>query len=168
MPRAEPARCAADLLAQAEHGPDSEAILLTDDPRFPRPSRAVPGQTTSRSSWWHTRRGAGASEAYAPEHLELRVADPDALARRGPERGQRCSSDCSAVVGDYAAGATHVLPTGGLARGLRRARARDVPEAAPGRPARRRRACAAIVGPLARVEGLPLHAAAAGVSAAGP
>ena len=68
----------------------------------------------------------------------------------------------SAVVGDYAAGATHVLPTGGLARGsgglgletflkpvqLVRATAAGVERART------------LVAPLARVEGLPLHAAA--------
>ena len=85
-----------------------------------------------------------------------------AAARAACATRARCSSGTSAVVGDYAAGATHVLPTGGLARasgglGLEsflkplqivRADAAGVP------------AAQAIVGPLARIEGLPLHAAA--------
>ena len=55
------------------------------------------------------------SEAYAPEHLELHVADPTALASRVRNAGS-VFVGCSSVIGDYAAGATHVLPTGGLAR----------------------------------------------------
>ena len=54
-------------------------------------------------------------EAYAPEHLELHVADPNALLPRVRNAGS-VFVGCSSVVGDYAAGATHVLPTGGLAR----------------------------------------------------
>ena len=73
------------------------------------------------------------SESYAPEHLELHVADPEALLARVRNAGS-VFVGCSSVVGDYAAGATHVLPTGGLARVHRRARPRGVPEAAPGRP----------------------------------
>ena len=67
----------------------------------------------------------------------------------------------SAVVGDYAAGATHVLPTGGLARGCGRARARELPQAGSVRLRDARSSARAEIGlPLARVEGLPLHAAA--------
>ena len=55
------------------------------------------------------------SEAYAPEHLELHVAEPAALLDRVRNAGS-VFVGCSSVVGDYAAGATHVLPTGGLAR----------------------------------------------------
>ena len=55
------------------------------------------------------------AEEYAPEHLELHVADPDALVPRIRNAGS-VFVGCSSVVGDYAAGATHVLPTGGLAR----------------------------------------------------
>jgi len=101
------------------------------------------------------------SEAYAPEHLELHVAEPDRLLARVRNAGS-VFVGCSSVVGDYAAGATHVLPTGGLARstgglGLEaflkplqvvRASADGV------------RRAAGVVGPIARVEGLPRHAAA--------
>ena len=101
------------------------------------------------------------SEAYAPEHLELWLDDADAAAERVRNAGT-IFVRTSAVVGDYAAGATHVLPTGGLARGagglglesflkpvqIVRATADGV---------RRAREIAI---PLARAEGLPLHAAA--------
>jgi histidinol dehydrogenase len=52
----------------------------------------------------------------APEHLELLVEDPDALAA-GVRNAGAVFLGTSAVVGDYAAGSNHVLPTGGLARG---------------------------------------------------
>ena len=56
------------------------------------------------------------SEEHAPEHLELWVTDPESLLPRLRNAGT-IFVRTSAVVGDYAAGATHVLPTGGLARG---------------------------------------------------
>jgi len=154
---------AADLLAQAEHGEDSDALLLTDSAKL---ARAVEGLVSGAPNVEVERvesldEALARSEAYAPEHLELHVADPDALLARVRNAGS-VFVGCSSVVGDYAAGATHVLPTGGLARstgglGLEtflkplqvvRASADGV------------RRAAGVVGPLARVEGLPLHAAA--------
>ena len=102
------------------------------------------------------------SESYAPEHLELRVEDASALLSRVRNAGS-VFVGCSSVVGDYAAGATHVLPTGGLARstgglGSRRfLKPLQIVTAT-----RRARRAAEVVAPLARIEGLPLHAAAAG------
>ena len=154
---------AADLLAQAEHGDDSDALLLTDSAEL---ARAVEGLVSGAPNVAVERvesldEALARSEAYAPEHLELHVADPDALLARVRNAGS-VFVGCSSVVGDYAAGATHVLPTGGLARstgglGLEtflkplqvvRASADGV------------RRAAGVVGPLARVEGFPLHAAA--------
>jgi len=154
---------AADLLAQAEHGEDSDALLLTDSAEL---ARAVEGLVSGAPNVGVEQvesldEALARSEAYAPEHLELHVADPDALLARVRNAGS-VFVGCSSVVGDYAAGATHVLPTGGLARstgglGLEtflkplqvvRASADGV------------RRAAGVVGPLARVEGLPLHAAA--------
>ncbi len=154
---------AADLLAQAEHGEDSDALLLTDSAEL---ATAVEGLVSGAPNVGVEQvesldEALARSEAYAPEHLELHVADPDALLARVRNAGS-VFVGCSSVVGDYAAGATHVLPTGGLARstgglGLEtflkplqvvRASADGV------------RRAAGVVGPLARVEGLPLHAAA--------
>ena len=154
---------AADLLAQAVHGEDSDALLLTDSAKL---AWAVEGLVSGAPNVGVERvesldEALARSEAYAPEHLELHVADPDALLARVRNAGS-VFVGCSSVVGDYAAGATHVLPTGGLARstgglGLEtflkplqvvRASADGV------------RRAAGVVGPLARVEGLPLHAAA--------
>jgi len=160
---ADPAQCAADLLAQAEHGPDSQAVLLSLDPALSAAVTSLVGRydNVSVEDMASLDDALARSEAYAPEHLELWVEDAERIADRVRNAGT-VFIRTSAVVGDYAAGATHVLPTGGLARGagglglesflkpvqfvrtttegLRRARE--------------------IAGPLARAEGLPLHAAA--------
>jgi len=154
---------AADLLAQAEHGGDSDALLLTDDAEL---ARVVEGLVSDAPNVGVERVGSldealARSEAYAPEHLELHVADPDELLDRVRNAGS-VFVGCSSVVGDYAAGATHVLPTGGLARstgglGLETFLKPLQVVRASADGARR---AARVVGPLARVEGLPLHAAA--------
>jgi histidinol dehydrogenase len=160
---ADPAVCASDLLAQAEHGPDSEALLYTDDPALSDAvATLVDGNDNVAVYLVESLEEALArSEEYAPEHLELLVADPEPFLARVRNAGT-VFVGTSAVVGDYAAGATHVLPTGGLARAsgglgvesflkpvqIVRTRAGGLAEAKR------------VVGPLARVEGLPLHAAA--------
>ena len=160
---ADPAACAADLLAQAEHGADSIAVLLTDDPALSDAvSTFVSGYDNVSVELVESLAAALArSEAFAPEHLELYVADPEPLLARVRNAGT-VFVGTSAVVGDYAAGATHVLPTGGLARsagglGLESfLKPVQVVRASAGGLAAARE----IVGPIARLEGLPLHAAA--------
>jgi len=155
--------CAADLLAQAEHGPDSEALLLTTDAELSdRVAILVGGYDNVTVELVGSLDEALArSEAFAPEHLELHVADPEELLGRVRNAGSVFLGG-SAVVGDYAAGATHVLPTGGLARssgglGLESfLKPLQIVRATPDGVA----AAAAVVGPIARIEGLPLHAAA--------
>ncbi len=160
---ADAAQCAASLLAQAEHGPDSRALLLALDPALAADVRAaVVGAANVEIEEPPSLEAALArSEAWAPEHLELWVEDADAVAARVRNAGT-IFVRTSAVVGDYAAGATHVLPTGGLARGsgglgletfLKPVQV--VTASAAGLERAR-----ALAGPLARVEGLPLHAAA--------
>jgi histidinol dehydrogenase len=115
---ADPERCIADLLAQAEHGPDSTARLLSLDAELAatvaeataEAGNVEVGVVTSLDE------ALALSEAYAPEHLELWVERPDELLSRVRNAGT-VFVRTSAVVGDYAAGATHILPTGGLARG---------------------------------------------------
>jgi histidinol dehydrogenase len=161
---AEPPRVAAGLLAQAEHGVDSEALLLTDDPRV---ARAVEELVLNQHNVRIERvaslgEAVERAEAYAPEHLELHVADPGALLARIRNAGS-VFVGCSSVVGDYAAGATHVLPTGGLARstgGLGLETYLKPLQVVTATPEGARRA-AEVVEPLARVEGLPRHAEAA-------
>jgi histidinol dehydrogenase len=161
---AEPTRVAAGLLAQAEHGDDSEALLLTDDPRL---ARAVEELVSSQPNVRVERcasldEAVERAEAYAPEHLELHVADPEGLLARIRNAGS-VFVGCSSVVGDYAAGATHVLPTGGLARstgGLGLETYLKPLQVVTATPEGARRAAEVVV-PLARAEGLPRHAEAA-------
>ena len=154
-------RCAADLLAQAEHGPDSEAILLALDDRLAAEVAALvaaePNVRVERLA--DVDDALARSDAYAPEHLELWLEEAEAAAARVRNAGT-VFIRTSAVVGDYAAGATHVLPTSGLAKGagglglesflkpVQFVRADSLDRARE------------IALPLARVEGLPRHAAA--------
>jgi histidinol dehydrogenase len=158
-----PSRVAADLLAQAEHGADSEALLLTDDAALAAAvERLVAGHRNVRVECVDSLGEAlERSEEYAPEHLELHLAEPGDVLARVRNAGS-VFVGCSSVVGDYAAGATHVLPTGGLARstgGLGIEAFLKPLQVVTATEEGARRA-AEVVGPLARAEGLPLHAAA--------
>jgi histidinol dehydrogenase len=160
---ADPGLCAADLFAQAEHGADSSALLLTDDPALSDAVATIVAHEDNISCELvgSLEEAMRRTEEIAPEHLELLVADPEPLLEQVRNAGS-VFVGLSAVVGDYAAGATHVLPTGGLARAagglglvdflkpLQIVRAR--PEGV--------RSAREVVAPLASVEGLPRHAAA--------
>lgn len=162
---ADAALCAADLLAQAEHGPDSACVLVTT-------SAALAAEVGRLTEGWEQVRievvgsldeALARVDEYAPEHLELHVAEPEALAARVSNAGSIFLGPWApAVVGDYAAGANHVLPTGGLARaagglGLESflKPVQIVTATREGLAATRETVAA-----LARAEGLPLHAAA--------
>jgi histidinol dehydrogenase len=130
----DPAWIAADLLSQAEHDTSAQAILVTDDAAFAEAvERAVaahlqrlPRSGIAGASW----RDHGAvilvrdlAEApavvdrIAPEHLELAVADPDALFARIRHAGSVfLGRHTPEAVGDYVAGTNHVLPTARTAR----------------------------------------------------
>ena len=161
---ADPARVAAGLLAQAEHGDDSEALLLTDEGDVAaRVEALVVNHHNVRIELVASLDEAiSRAEEYAPEHLELHVASPDAVLGRVRNAGS-VFVGCSSVVGDYAAGATHVLPTGGLARstgGLGLEAYMKPLQVVTATPEGARRAAEVVV-PLARAEGLPRHAEAA-------
>ncbi|WP_375416019.1 histidinol dehydrogenase [uncultured Hymenobacter sp.] len=130
---ANPAFVAADLLSQAEHGPDSQVILLTDAPELlPAVLAEVERQLADLPRQDVARRALAASRAvllpdaaamlrfsnqYAPEHLILAVADPDALAAGVTNAGSVFLGHLTPeAVGDYASGTNHTLPTGGHAR----------------------------------------------------
>jgi histidinol dehydrogenase len=113
---ADPNVCAADLLAQSEHGVDGEAALVTTSSEL---AEAVAGRVGDRARIelvGSLQDALARANELAPEHLELLVEDPDALAA-GVRNAGAVFLGTSAVVGDYAAGSNHVLPTGGLARG---------------------------------------------------
>ena len=131
---ADPAWIAADLLAQAEHDSDAQAILLTTCPetagRVDREAalqlKGLPRSSIAADSW--NRHGAvitvrdlaeaaEISDRIAPEHLQLSVRDPDRLAGMVRHAGAIFLGEWSPeVIGDYVAGPNHVLPTYGAAR----------------------------------------------------
>lgn len=130
----DPSWVAADLLSQAEHDPVAQSILITDDAEFAdrvqdaidKHLETLPRAEIAGASW----RDFGAivlvenlSQAptlvdrIAPEHLELAVDDPDALAEDIHHAGAiflgRYTPE---AIGDYVAGPNHVLPTARSAR----------------------------------------------------
>jgi histidinol dehydrogenase len=109
--------CAADLLAQAEHGPDGESVLLTPSTELAAAVVARVGNRARVELVGSLEEAVARANEIAPEHLELLVDDPDALVADVRNAGA-VFLGTTAVVGDYAAGSNHVLPTGGLARGV--------------------------------------------------
>jgi histidinol dehydrogenase len=129
----DPAWIAADLLAQAEHDPDAQSILITDDPAF---AEAVLAAVRGALKTLPTAADAGASwrdhgavilapldrapslvDQIAPEHVEFAVDDPERLADRVRHAGAIfLGRHTPEAIGDYVAGSNHVLPTSGAAR----------------------------------------------------
>ena len=125
---------AADLLAQAEHGPGGAAVLITwHAPLVSRVESEVARRlevAPRRSEIEATLRGGGRAilvsgpeqaidvvNVLAPEHLELLTADPALMVPGIRNAGAVfCGPWTPAVVGDYIAGVNHVLPTGRAAR----------------------------------------------------
>ena len=131
--RAEPEYCAADLLAQAEHDSLASAILITTSSRFAEEvNKQVVKQLKNLSrqeiAAESLDRGIIAivdsfdeavelANLYAPEHLLLMVENAAAYLDKISNAG--CvivGSEATVVLGDYVAGPSHVLPTGGTAR----------------------------------------------------
>ena len=169
---------AADLLSQAEHDPNAQSILITDDEAF---AMQVEDRVDVQSAMLSTSKVAQASwkdhgviivvedlsqaiplaNELAAEHIELAVADPQPLFDGVRHAGSIfIGRHAPEAVGDYVAGPNHVLPTGRRARfssGLsvldfmKRSSFIELDEAA-----------LAVIGPaavaLAEAEGLPAHA----------
>jgi histidinol dehydrogenase len=169
---ADPELVALDLLAQAEHGPDSLVALVALDGRLLEAVlAAVRGMAPERPSVTDAElqvmsvgdphAALRAVEDFAPEHLQLVGAEAEALA--GEVRRAGCvfvGLGSGTAFGDYVAGSNHVLPTGGAARfqsalSVSTFRRRIARVSLPGEaPARLAPAGAA----LARAEGFPVHA----------
>lgn len=120
---ADPRAVAADLLAQAEHGEDSPAILATDSERqadaVAELLRSGPEASGPISIvLCATIDGAvELAQEFAPEHLEIQAHGADGLARRITTAGAVfLGHDGATAFGDYVAGSNHVLPTGGAGR----------------------------------------------------
>lgn len=132
---ANPVYLAADILSQAEHGSGREqAVLVSTDRRIlDEAAREIVRQAASLKRQECVQKvlenglflveaadledAARIASLYAPEHLELQVADPKALAPRITAAGAIFMGEYTPEpVGDYIAGPSHVLPTGGTAR----------------------------------------------------
>ena len=159
-----------DLIAQVEHGAGAQSVLVsTDGDLLAAVSEHVSDHATvvlAEADSWDT--AVAFVNAYAPEHLQLIVADPDATLARIVHAGAIFVGEWTGTAfGDYIAGSNHILPTGGHTRFssglspaayLRAQEVIEVPEAA----------VEALAGPLealAEAEGLPSHARSAHVRA---
>ena len=131
--QADPAVVAADLLSQAEHGADSQVILVSDDalllsrvlealttqvallPRMAMAEKALAGSKAILVD--SIREGIELSNAYAPEHLIIACADADRIAEQITAAGSVfLGYHTPESAGDYASGTNHTLPTNGHAR----------------------------------------------------
>jgi sulfopropanediol 3-dehydrogenase len=131
---ARPHVVAVDLLAQAEHGPTSPATLVTTSRAL---GEAVLAEIDGVLAGWPTADAAGAAwrelgsvlvagsddeaialaDAYAPEHLQLQVAEPAWFHERLRNYGSLFVGERTTVAfGDKAVGTNHTLPTNGGAR----------------------------------------------------
>ena len=178
---ADPEAIARELLAQAEHDPEASVIavvlstamaeriaaalerLLAEAPRrdvivvsLANHGALLVADTLEAAIEFATQ--------YAPEHLLLALLDPDAVLPRIRNAGTVFLGESSSVAfGDYATGANHTLPTGGLARSYSGLSTLDFvrwttwQRVSPAAAAR----LAGDVERLALAEGLPAHAAAA-------
>ncbi|WP_372618582.1 histidinol dehydrogenase [Falsiroseomonas sp.] len=130
----DPKHVALDLLAQAEHDEAAQSILITDDAGFAErvvaavqaALESLPRAAIAGASW--AAHGAvilvrdmdeavALTNRLAPEHLQIMVAEPQALFARIRHAGAAFLGRwCPEALGDYAAGPNHVLPTGRTAR----------------------------------------------------
>lgn len=132
---ANPAFVAADLVAQAEHDPDSSVVLVTPSESLADTVQAhvdvycdeTPRSDIVRDALAGSASGivlvedlAAATEfanEYGPEHLSLQTSDPNDLLQDISNAGSVFLGEYSPVAaGDYASGPNHVLPTGGQAK----------------------------------------------------
>lgn len=130
-----PAFVAADMLSQAEHGPDSQAIALCDSPRL---ASAVAEEVERQTALLSRRELVEGSlsrsriivlpsredmtefaNLYASEHLIISMSDPWDVASHITSAGSVFIGNYSPEsAGDYASGTNHTLPTGGWARSM--------------------------------------------------
>ncbi|MFB6152460.1 MAG: histidinol dehydrogenase [Haloarculaceae archaeon] len=131
---ADPDLVASELVAQAEHDPNSSVVAVTDDEATAEAvAEAVEAQADGREREDIVREALGNdasgvflassmdgattfAEEYAPEHLSIMAEDETEILDRIPSTGSAFLGEHSPVAaGDYAAGTNHVLPTGGAA-----------------------------------------------------
>ncbi len=130
---ANPAFIAADLLSQAEHGPDSQVLLVTTEEvlidqvqdNLQKQLETLPRRELAEQSLAHSRlvlvedlkAAIDLVNIYAPEHLILLVADPHAFSSQVKNAGSVFLGPFTPEsAGDYASGTNHTLPTNRYAR----------------------------------------------------
>lgn len=131
---ANPDWVAADLLAQAEHDPAAQSILVTDDAGLAdavaeaveRQLATLPRAAIARASWEEfgaiilvesLESAIPLVDRVAPEHLEIETAEPERLADRVRNAGSIfLGAHTPEAIGDYVGGPNHVLPTARSAR----------------------------------------------------
>lgn len=130
---ANPAFVAADLLSQAEHSTDAQAVLVTTDKNFAgkveaeieKQLQTLPRQDFARKAIASSlvifvsdlNEAVEAANAYAPEHLIIQTEKPERCMEKIRHAGSVFLGPWSPEpVGDYASGTNHVLPTSGYAR----------------------------------------------------
>ena len=128
-----PAFVAADLLSQAEHGPDSQVLLFSDDAALIAAVQAEVDEQVARLAREDIARKAleaslllkvdsieqafAISNRYAPEHLILALREPRRWLDKVEAAGSVFMGDYTPeALGDYCSGTNHVLPTAGAAR----------------------------------------------------
>jgi histidinol dehydrogenase len=128
-----PVFVAADLLSQAEHGADSQVMLVVTDEapleaitqEIQRQLEKLPRRQTAERSLANSRAVVFAdtdtaihfSNEYAPEHLIINTSDAAEVAERISNAGSVFIGNFSPeAVGDYASGTNHTLPTNGYAK----------------------------------------------------
>jgi len=130
---ADPRIVAADLLAQAEHGPEGQVVVVTTDAavllrvesEVARQVALLPRREFATKSLEESfgvvvaslEEAVEFSNTYAPEHLIMSVVDPERYVARVTTAGSVFLGYMAAeALGDYASGTNHVLPTNGAAR----------------------------------------------------
>lgn len=128
-----PAFVAADLLSQAEHGPDSQVVLVSTSEamidetlnEIERQIESLPRKSTAATAIQNSKailvkdleEGVELLNEYAPEHLIIATQNADSLAETIVNAGSVFIGNYSCEsAGDYASGTNHTLPTGGAAR----------------------------------------------------
>jgi histidinol dehydrogenase len=128
-----PAFVAADLLSQAEHGEDSQVILVVNDQNLVQPIQKeieeqlkdLPRRAIAEKALLHSRAiviedlndAIGFVNEYAPEHLIVNMKDASSIAMQIVNAGSVFLGNYSPeAIGDYASGTNHTLPTNGYAK----------------------------------------------------
>ena len=174
---APPEHVAADLLSQAEHGPDSQVILATDsvalldavEVEVRRQLAGLPRREIAQQALLHARLfqvdglddAFALSNEYAPEHLILALREPREWLDKVHSAGSVFLGDYAPEgLGDYCSGTNHVLPTNGAARAWSGVSVASFQKAISFQEVSR--AGLAAIGPtavvMARAEGLEAHA----------